>query len=471
MSRPATLGQLRASGWESIPIAEELRKNAIERIRNGEPLVEAVLGYENTVLPQLENALVAGHDVIFLGERGQAKTRMIRSLTMLLDEWMPIIEGSEINDDPYNPVSAHGKAMVEECGDETPIDWVHRDARYGEKLATPDTSIADLIGEVDPIKVAEGRYLSDELTLHYGLVPRTNRGIFAMNELPDLSERIQVGLLNVLEERDVQIRGYKVRLPLDVVLFASANPEDYTNRGRIITPLKDRFGSQIRTHYPLDVETEMTIVQQEAVLPPKEIVDVRVPEFMLEVIAEFSQQARQSNQISQRSGVSVRLSVSNHEAVAANAVRRSLAAGESVAVPRIVDLPAMAATTSGKIEVESFEDGSESRIIEALVRSSIHTVFMDSVDPTLHGPIIEAFEQGVSVEVGPEVSPEGYVALLKEVPALQPAIDGLLEGDEIDATEPAVIASAIEMVLEGLHLGKRLNKNEHGSTSHYRGRN
>ena len=470
MTRVSTLGELRASGWESIPVAEELRKNAIERIRRGEPLVEQVLGYEDTVLPQLENALVAGHDVIFLGERGQAKTRMIRSLTQLLDEWMPIIEGSEINDDPFNPVSAQAKALVEEHGDDTPIDWVHRDARYGEKLATPDTSIADLIGEVDPIKVAEGRYLSDELTLHYGLVPRTNRGIFAMNELPDLSERIQVGLLNVLEERDVQIRGYKVRLPLDVVLFASANPEDYTNRGRIITPLKDRFGSQIRTHYPLDVETEMTIVQQEAVLAPAAIADVRVPEFMLEVISEFSQQARQSNQISQRSGVSVRLSVSNYEAIAANAIRRSLAAGEDVAVPRVVDLEAIVATTSGKIEVEAFEDGSEGRIISALIRSSVHTVFVDSIDPALHGPIVEAFDDGVSVQVGPGVAPSAYVELLKEVPALQPAIDALLKDDEVDAKEPAVVASAIELILEGLHLGKRLNKNELGGSAQYRGR-
>ena len=470
MTRANTLGELRASGWESIPIAEELRNNAIDRIKRGEPLVEHVLGYEDTVLPQLENALVAGHDVIFLGERGQAKTRMIRSLTQLLDEWMPIIDGSEINDDPYNPVSAQAKALVEEHGEETPIDWVHRDSRYGEKLATPDTSIADLIGEVDPIKVAEGRYLSDELTLHYGLVPRTNRGIFAMNELPDLSERIQVGLLNVLEERDVQIRGYKVRLPLDVVLFASANPEDYTNRGRIITPLKDRFGSQIRTHYPLDVETEMTIVTQEAVLPPADIVDVRVPEFMLEVISEFSQQARQSNQINQRSGVSVRLSVSNYEAMAANAVRRSLAAGEDVAVPRVVDLEAIVATTSGKIEVEAFEDGSEGRIIDALVRSSVHTVFVDSVDPILHGPIVEAFDDGVSVQIGPGVAPSAYVELLKEVPALQPAVDALLENDAVDVKEPAVVASAIELVLEGLHLGKRLNKNELGGSSQYRGR-
>ena len=248
MTRPTTIGELRASGWVSRPVKDEVRANAIARIAAGQPLVEGVLGYEDTVLPQLENALLAGHDVILLGERGQAKTRIIRSLTELLDEWMPIVAGSEINDDPYHPISAHARTLVEELGDETPIDWVHRSRRFGEKLATPDTSIADLIGEVDPIKIAEGRYLSDELTLHYGLVPRTNRGIFAINEIPDLAERIQVGLLNVLEERDVQVRGYKIRLPLDVMLVASANPDDYTNRGRIITPLKDRFGSQIRTY-------------------------------------------------------------------------------------------------------------------------------------------------------------------------------------------------------------------------------
>ena len=259
-SLPTTLGALRASGWKSEPIKEELRRNAVARIAAGLPLFDGVLGYEDTVMPQLENALLAGHDVIFLGERGQAKTRMIRSLTGLLDEWMPIVAGSEINDDPYNVVSRHARELLEQHGDDLPIAWVHRSDRYGEKLATPDTSIADLIGEVDPIKVAEGRYLSDELTIHYGLVPRTNRGIFAINELPDLAERIQVGLLNVLEERDVQIRGYKIRLPLDVMLVASANPEDYTNRGRMITPLKDRFGSQIRTHYPLEVTTEMHIV-------------------------------------------------------------------------------------------------------------------------------------------------------------------------------------------------------------------
>jgi magnesium chelatase subunit I len=470
MTRPSTLGELKTSGWTSVPVAEELRRNAIERIRNGDPVVATVLGYEDTVLPQLENALLAGHDVIFLGERGQAKTRMIRGLTELLDEWMPIVAGSEINDDPFNPISSHARTAVAEHGDDTPIDWVHRDTRYGEKLATPDTSIADLIGEVDPIKVAEGRYLSDELTLHYGLVPRTNRGIFALNELPDLSERIQVGLLNVLEERDVQIRGYKVRLPLDVVLFASANPEDYTNRGRIITPLKDRFGSQIRTHYPLDVETEMTIVQQEAVLPPAEVMDVRVPEFMLEIVAELSQQARQSNQINQRSGVSVRLSVSNYESMVANAVRRTLISGGDVAVPRVGDLGAIAATTGGKIEVEAFEEGSEGRVIDALVRSAVHTVFIDSVDPALHGPIVDAFEGGATVDVGGDVGLDAYSGLLSDVPALQPAIDALLDGDEIDASQPGVVASAIELVLEGLHLGKRLNKNVHGGAAQYRGR-
>src|SRR5947208_9732477 len=263
-SRPATLGQLRESGWQSVPVKEELRRNAVAKISAGEPLFPGVLGYEDTVLPQLENALLAGHDVIFLGERGQAKTRMIRSLIGLLDEWMPVVAGTEINDDPFEPVSKHARDLVREHGDDTPIEWVHRDTRFGEKLATPDTSIADLIGEVDPIKVAEGRYLSDELTLHYGLVPRTNRGIFSINELPDLAERIQVGLLNVLEDADIQVRGYKIRLPLDLMLVASANPEDYTNRGRIITPLKDRFGAQVRTHYPLDTDVELAVVRQEA---------------------------------------------------------------------------------------------------------------------------------------------------------------------------------------------------------------
>lgn len=469
MTQPSTLGELVESGWQSISVAEEMRRNTLDRIRQGDRLVADVLGYDETVLPQLENALLAGHDVIFLGERGQAKTRIIRDLTNLLDEWMPIVAGSEINDDPLNPVSIHARQLVEDKGKNTPIAWIHRSERYGEKLATPDTSIADLIGEVDPIKVAEGRYLGDELTLHFGLVPRSNRGIFAINELPDLSERIQVGLLNVLEERDIQIRGYKVRLPLDVVLFASANPEDYTNRGRIITPLKDRFGSQIRTHYPLDVDTEMEIVVQEAVLPPVDRVEVLVPEFMLGVICELTQQARQSSQISQRSGVSVRVSVSNYEAIAANAVRRSVVSGDDTAVPRVCDLEAIVSTTAGKIEVEAFEEGGERRVIDALIRSAVHTVFLDAVDPTLHGAVVDSFEEGVTVDVGPDVSLDAYQQLLGEVPALQAAVDALLDDDEINAGHPAVVASAIELVLEGLHLAKRLNKNLYGASAQYRG--
>ncbi len=377
--RPTTLGALRDSGWESRPVKEEVRRNAIERIKAGEALFPNVLGYEDTVLPQLENALLAGHDVIFLGERGQAKTRMIRSLTGLLDEWMPIVAGSEINDDPYHPVSRHARDLVDEMGDDTPIDWVHRDERFGEKLATPDTSIADLIGEVDPIKVAEGRYLSDELTLHYGLVPRTNRGIFAINELPDLAERIQVGLLNVLEERDVQVRGYKVRLPLDVMLFASANPEDYTNRGRIITPLKDRFGAQIRTHYPLDVDTEVTIALQEARPLEAPGVKVVVPPFMAEIVAELSQLARRSPHINQRSGVSVRLTVSNLETLVANAARRTLVHGETDVVPRISDLEALASSTAGKLEIETIEEGRDEQIVEQLLKAAILQVFREHV--------------------------------------------------------------------------------------------
>ncbi|MFL6243026.1 MAG: sigma 54-interacting transcriptional regulator, partial [Acidimicrobiia bacterium] len=297
MTRAGTLGELRASGWESRPVKDEVRANALARIAAGKPLVDGVIGFEDTVLPQLENALLAGHDVIFLGERGQAKTRIIRSLVSLLDEWTPTIAGSEINDDPYAPVSQHARLLVAERNEDTPIEWVHRERRFGEKLATPDTSIADLIGEVDPIKVAEGRYLADELTIHYGLVPRTNRGIFAINELPDLAERIQVGLLNVLEERDVQIRGYKIRLPLDLMLVASANPEDYTNRGRIITPLKDRFGAQIRTHYPLDLDTELQVISQEARTLDFAGHRVQVPEFMSEIVGTLSQRARMSPHI------------------------------------------------------------------------------------------------------------------------------------------------------------------------------
>jgi magnesium chelatase subunit I len=464
----STLGELRASGWVSRSVKSEIRANAVARVAAGKPLFEGVLGYEDTVMPQLENALLAGHDVILLGERGQAKTRMIRSLTGLLDEFLPIVAGSEINDDPYQPVSRYARNLIEELGDETPITWVHRDDRFGEKLATPDTSIADLIGEVDPIKVAEGRYLSDELTLHYGLVPRTNRGIFAINELPDLAERIQVGLLNVLEERDVQIRGHRVRLPLDVMLIASANPDDYTSRGRIITPLKDRFGSQIRTHYPLTVELEQRIMLAEATPPVvgDSGVTVAVPEHLMRVVAEFSHLARSSNHVNQRSGVSVRLSVANYEALAANALRRALRSGESEAVARIDDLDALAATSIGKIEIEALEDGREGVVFENLLRQAVLSAFRDLVDPSLTTPVVEAFEEGAVAHTGEGLLSAELAALASEVPGLADAVAPLVGPT---ASEPAV-ASAVEFVLEGLHLSRRLNKDEASSGVTYRSR-
>ena len=471
MSRPETLGALRESGWQSVPIHQELRRNAIARIRSGEPLFPRVLGYENTVTPQLENALLAGHDIIFLGERGQAKTRLIRGLTDLLDEWMPIVAGSEINDDPYAPISRYGRDLIALEGDDTLISWVNRDDRYGEKLATPDTAIADLIGEIDPIKIAEGRYLSDELVLHYGLVPRTNRGIFAMNELPDLAERIQVGLLNVLEERDVQIRGHKVRLPLDIVLVASANPEDYTNRGRLITPLKDRFGSQIRTHYPLDIDTEVAIIEQEAALADADGCEVAVPSFMTEIVANLTFAARASQHINQRSGVSVRLSISNTEVMVANAVRRSLRSGASHVVPRIVDLDALPASTSGKIEIETLDEGRDAEILENLVKAAVLAVFKDRVPPDSHRGVIDGFEGGAVLDTGEDVTDEAYAAMLELIPALTVPVKALLaEEDPSDAESPSMIASAVELVLEGLHLSKRLNKDGGGSRAQFRSR-
>ncbi len=468
MTRPSTLGELVASGWTSKPVKAEIRTNAIARIRAGLPLVPTVLGYEDTVIPQVENALLAGHDIIFLGERGQAKTRMIRALVELLDEWMPIVAGSEINDDPLHPVSRYARDLVSFEGDATKVDWVHRSARYGEKLATPDTSIADLIGEVDPIKVAEGRYLSDELTLHYGLVPRTNRGIFAINELPDLAERIQVGLLNVLEERDIQVRGYKVQLPLDLMMVASANPEDYTNRGRLITPLKDRFGSQIRTHYPLDVDTEVAIVRQEAQLEAGDGtgVTLQVPSYMTEIIATFSQLARESSHINQRSGVSVRLSVSNEETMVANALRRALHAGETEVVPRVSDLDALAASTSGKIEIETLEDGREGQIVDHLLRGAVLTVFRERVAPESLLAVVEDFDGREPAETGEDVASSAYVGLCDTMPALARVVGGLVEGE----SSPAKVASAVELVLEGLHLSKRLNKDAVGARAQYRGR-
>ncbi|WP_420639664.1 magnesium chelatase [Candidatus Poriferisocius sp.] len=468
MSQPATLGELKAAGWQSVPVKEEIRRNAIARIRAGEDLFPGIWGYEETVIPQLETALLASHDVIFLGERGQAKTRMIRLVLDLLDEWLPVVAGSEVNDDPYHPVSKHAQELIAAEGDHTPLAWVHRSHRYGEKLATPDTSIADLIGEVDPIKVAEGRYLSDELTIHYGLVPRTNRGVFAINELPDLAERIQVGLLNVLEERDVQIRGHKIRLPLDILLFASANPEDYTNRGRIITPLKDRFGAQIRTHYPSDVDVELDITEQEATLPEADV-PVIMPDFMGEVLVYLSQLARQSPHVNQRSGVSVRLTVSNYETLAAAAIRRCLRSGEAAAVPRVTDLDALAPSTMGKIEIETIDDDRDAEIVGNLRKEAVRQAFKDAVDLEVQQQVIEAFEDGRVVNAGDDISSADYAELVGEIPAFAGAL-AALGYESGDLEHPGLVASGIEFVLEGLHLSKRLNKESLSGAAVYRGR-
>ena len=471
----STLGALRHAGWAPLTVAEEIRRNASTRIAAGDPLVTGVLGFEDTVLPQMENAVLAGHDIILLGERGQAKTRIIRSMVGLLDEWLPIVAHSEINDDPFHPVSRFAKDLLAEAGEDLPVAWVHRSDRYGEKLATPDTSIADLIGEVDPIRVAEGRYLSDELTIHYGLVPRLNRGIFAVNELPDLAERIQVGLLNVLEERDVQIRGHRVRLPLDIVLVATANPEDYTNRGRIITPLKDRFGAQIRTHYPPDAATELRIAELEADLPGADGSQtagtvgqprVEVPAFMAEVVAEFSQLARQSPHLNQRSGVSVRLTIANYETLVANATRRALRTGESAAVPRISDLQSLISSTQGKVEIESLEEGREEVILSQIVNAAVLLVFRRRVHLAEPQAVVGAFSEETVVHAGDDLVSTAYADILEAVPALSAPVLSLTGGSE----DPAMVASAIEFILEGLHLTKRLNKEAAGPRAIYRGR-
>ncbi|GHO60202.1 magnesium chelatase [Ktedonobacter robiniae] len=454
---------MRASGYKVLSVKEEMRKNLIAKIRAGEELFPGIVGYEETVIPQIENAILSGQDIIFLGERGQAKTRMARSLANLLDDEVPVIAGCEINDSPYEPICKACRDKVAQSGEEVEIAWLPRDRRYGEKLATPDITISDLVGEVDPIRVAEGRYLSDELTIHYGMIPRTNRGIFCINELPDLAERIQVGLLNIMEERDVQIRGYKIRLPLDVYVVASANPEDYTNRGRIITPLKDRIGSEIRTHYPRGLEHEINIMEAESTHFPTEGLEIVVPKFMKEVIAEVTQLARISNDISQRSGVSVRVSVSNFENVLSNAVRRALRLNERSAVPRVSDLSAILASTCGKIELDAVGDVKEERVVQKLVNSAILNIFGEYFEQRDFDQLVAGFEKGLNVQVGDDMSSMEYVNQLSKVGGLSKAIDKLN-----GRGNPASIASSIEFILEGLHLNRRLNKDEVRGKVRYR---
>jgi magnesium chelatase subunit I len=461
-SRPSTLGELRASGYQPRTIREEMRANLIAKMRRGEDLFPGVMGYDQTVIPAIENAILSGQDIVFLGERGQAKTRMARSLVNLLDEDIPIVAGSEINDDPLAPISKPARDLIEQHGDATPIEWIGRDRRYGEKLATPDTTIADLIGEVDPIKVAEGRYLTDELTISYGLIPRTNRGIFTLNELPDLAERIQVGLLNIMEERDVQIRGYKIRLPLDVFVVASANPEDYTNRGRIITPLKDRYGSQIRTHYPETPELEIQIMEQERAVYETAGIKVTVPEFMREIVAELTHQARRSHDISQRSGVSVRMSVANYENMVSNATRRAIRLGEKQAAPRVSDLIALHSSTVGKIELETLGEVREEQVVNKLINSALLTVFNRHFSVRSFDRLVLAFENGLTVEASQLMPALDYVHQLSHLDGMKEAIDKLGVGGN-----PAAVASAVEFVLEGLHLNRKLNKDAGAGPARY----
>ena len=462
MAKPATIGQLKATGYAPRSVKQELRDNLIARLTRGERFLGGIVGYDETVVPQIENAILSGQDIVFLGERGQAKTRMARLLVGLLDDEMPAIDGCEINDDPLQPICQACRLRVAAEGDASPLAWIPRDRRYGEKLATPDITIADLIGEVDPIKVAEGRYLGDELTIHYGLLPRTNRGIFTINELPDLAERIQVGLLNIMEERDVQIRGYKVRLPIDVYVVASANPEDYTNRGRIITPLKDRFGSQIRTHYPRRVEDEIAIMEAERTHFPANGFTTTAPDYMKRIVAELTHLARRAPEISQRSGVSVRVSICNYENLLSNALKRAIRLGETQVAPRLSDLGAIVASTSGKIELETAGEASEDKVLAKLAQRAVLNVFNKSFAAGELDEVVTAFQGGLRIEVSDAMAAGEYVRQVGEIRSLNAAVRRL------GATEPAAVAAAVEFVLEGLHLNKKLNKDAQAGHSRYR---
>jgi magnesium chelatase subunit I len=454
MTQPKTLGELKRSGYKPLSVKAELRKNLIRKMLDREPLFPGIFGFEETVIPQVQNAILAGQDMIFLGERGQAKTRLIRSLTSLLDPEMPYVEGSEINDDPFAPISKYAQDMVAKHGDDTPIAWLARDDRYGEKLATPDVTTPELIGEVDPIKVAEGRYLSDELVIHYGLIPRTNRGIFCINELPDLSEKLQVGLFNIMQERDVQIRGFRVRLPLDICVVASANPEDYTNRGRIITPLKDRYGAQIRTHYPKQIDIEINIMDAErSPLLMSDGYRITVPQFMKEIIAETTSMAREHADINQRSGVSVRMSIANYESMLGNALRRTILLREDEVVPRISDLSSIIPSSSGKIELETVEEGKEGQIIDELVKKAVKKVFGKHFRSDDFTSFLQNFTSGRSLEVSDTMPTAVYSQKSRGLGGLHEALQRL---EMLESA--ATMASALEFILEGLHLNKKLNK-------------
>jgi magnesium chelatase subunit I len=445
--RPSTVGELRESGHVQRTVKEEIRENLLAALRDGRDPWPGIVGFEETVEPQLERALIAGHDVVLLGERGQGKTRLLRTLNLLLDEWTPVIAGSELGEHPYEPITPASIRRAQELGDTLPVAWRHRSERYSEKLATPDTSVADLVGDVDPVKVAEGRSLGDPETIHFGLVPRAHRGIVAINELPDLAERIQVSLLNVMEERDIQVRGYTLRLPLDVLMVASANPEDYTNRGRIITPLKDRFGAEIRTHYPTRLDDEVAVILQEAHLTAE------VPEYLLEILARFTRLLRESTSVDQRSGVSARFAVAGAETVSAAAVHRGAVLGEADPVARPVDLETVVDVLRGKVEFESGEEGREIEVLEHLLRRAT----ADTVRTRLGGidlaELVDAVEQGDPVVTGERITAK---ALLNELPELE-VLDELAE--RLGAESDGERAAAAEFALEGLYLARRISKN------------
>jgi magnesium chelatase subunit I len=458
-----TLAELRGAGYQTLPVRLEMRRNMLARLRAKEKVMPGIIGYDETVLPEIENGVLAGHHMILLGERGQAKSRIIRSLTNLLDEHIPAVAGCEINDDPYNPICQRCRRLLAEKADATPITWIGRDHRYAEKLATPDVSVADLIGEIDPIKVAEGRYLADEETIHYGLIPRINRGIFAINELPDLTEKVQVGLFNLMEEKDVQIKGYKIRLPVDVVFLASANPEDYTSRGRIITPLKDRFDIQIRTHYPRTLEDEVAIMDQECSYPADSALPLRVPQFLKDILAQITFEARASNEINQSSGVSVRVTINNLESLMSNAEKRAVLNGENEIVPRLSDLHSAYASTAGKLELEYVgEDKKEEDLIERLVNRAVLKIFDHYIKVDDLKRVIAYFEEGWGVEVSDRSPSSEYLDALREVPGLREAVN------QLGAFEsPGLMAAASELIFEGLHLHQKLNKERHGSRFTY----
>ncbi|MGY1723107.1 sigma 54-interacting transcriptional regulator [Blastococcus sp. SYSU DS0533] len=473
---PTTLGELRATGATARPVKAEIRANLLARLAEGSPTLPGMVGFEDTVLPEVERALIAGHDLVLLGERGQGKTRLIRTLVGLLDEWTPVLVGSELNEHPLQPISVWAHRQIAEHGDATPVGWLHRSDRFGEKLATPDTSVGDLIGDVDPIKVAEGRTLGDPETVHYGLVPRTNRGIFSVNELPDLAERIQVALLNVLEERDIQIRGYRVRLPLDLLLVASANPEDYTNRGRIITPLKDRFGAEVRTHYPIELADEIRLLEQEARTSGlgapggQDALDAPVvPQHLVEIVARFTRLVRESSHVDQRSGVSARFAIAGLETVAASAVRRAAVAGETRPVARVVDLPSIVPASRGKVEFADAgsdpDDDRELEILEHLLRQATAQTFRARCAGLDLTGLQEHFTGGETVESGDLVPAPALLGQLGTVPRLAELLGrlGVPEGDQ--SAEQA--AAAVEFALEGLHLTRRLAKDTDGGRTVY----